>query len=129
MLYLPLSRWFVRILRGRRGFDRRLVWQTRSVATLLFLPGSDSEDMLAAPGGVGFVDFKIRAGACPPVTFLLDEVDVRRAVNRVDSEPFLGFGNYEGPVFGSFRADLKLCGSWRPPLVAVIVVPNEPLSA
>jgi len=65
--------------------------------------------MLAAPRDVGFVGFKIRAGAGPAFAFLPDEINLSWVVERIDAEPFVGLRGDEGSVLRAFLAGLKLC--------------------
>jgi hypothetical protein len=65
--------------------------------------------VLAAPGGISLVDLKIRASASPAVSFLLDEIDTGRVVERIDAKAFLGPGNYKRAVLGALLADIQLC--------------------
>ncbi len=74
----------------------------------LSIPVHNGENVLAAPGGVCLMDFEIGAGACPVIAFLLDEVDVRRVVDRIDTKTFFGFAYNKRTIRGPLGAGLKL---------------------
>jgi hypothetical protein len=85
----------------------------RTLRGFLSIPRGNGEDVLAAPGGVGLVELEVRAGARPPVAFLPDEVDVRRAVDGIDAKTFFGLAYDKRSVLGPLGAGLKLClGNW-----------------
>jgi len=93
-------------------------------------PGRDREDVLAAPRDVGFVSFKIRAGAGPVFAFLPDEINLSRVVERVDAAAFVGFRGDQGSVLSAFLAGLKLClGHSDLLLIVKDWVLKEPISA
>jgi hypothetical protein len=64
--------------------------------------------VLAAPGGISPVNLEIRAGASPAVSFLLDEIDTGRVMDRVDPKSFLCLGNNQRSVLRPLLAGFKL---------------------
>jgi len=66
----------------------------------LFLPRGDGQDMLAAPGGVGLMIFKVRAGAGPAFAFLPDEIQVGRMVDGIHAKAVLRPRNNQRSVSG-----------------------------
>jgi hypothetical protein len=72
------------------------------------VPGSDDKDVLAAPRGIRLVSLKILAGASQAFAFLPDQINLRRVVEGIHPEPFLGFRGDKGSIFGTFCSVFEL---------------------
>src|SRR5207245_1285642 len=61
-------------------------------------PGGHGQNVLAAPGGVAFVELEIGAGARPLVAVFPDDVNPGRIADGIDAEAFLGLGSNQRAV-------------------------------